>query len=214
MTRPFETLWLRELRGKPTADRSAARGLCAGPRGRASGHRSSALRRAARRRARHALRRRHRDAHRRGQDPRCSCAGGCGRAERRGRPCPHLQRLSRPARCRVDGSGLWRSRSVGRVSFRRTRPSKIGSGPTTATSPTSRPRRPVRLPAGVPVSRTEPAPAARGGIRAGRRGRLHPHRRGADPTGHRRHGGGICERRHLRRRPCPRAPTGDRLRYR
>ena len=172
----------RERRGPR---RPAARGLRGRARGGQARARHASLRRAARRRHGAPRRADRRDEDRRGQDARLHARRLPERAARQGRPRRHRQRLPGQARQRVDGPHLPLPRHG-----RRHHPGADGPG---------QPRIPAYaaditygtnsefgfdyLRDNMVVEPERPR-AARPPLRHRRRGRLDPHRRGADPAHH------------------------------
>ena len=178
------------------ARRSAARDLRRRPRDVPARPRHAPLRRPDDRRHGAARRRDRRDEDRRGQDPDRHARGRAQRAGRRGRPPRHRQRLPRAPRRGVDGPALHGARAVRRD------PAEHAALRGEARRLRRRHhlrhqlRVRLRLPArqhGDHAGREGPARRAlhRGGqaallapLRDRRRGRQHPHRRGADAADH------------------------------
>ena len=150
-----------------------------------------------------------RDEDRRGQDPRRDARRGPQRPDRPRRPRRHGQRLPRPARRAVDGPGLPLPRPVGRghrprhvVPVRARLPDqrRAADQPAPGHPPRGLRRRHhlrheqrvrLRLPARQHGHRARAAGPARALLRDRRRGRQHPHRRGADAAHHQRPGRGV-----------------------
>ena len=174
----------RARQGRRVPGRPAARGVRAHPRGGPPHARPAPLRRAADRRHGPALRRDLGDEDRRGQDPDRDAAGLPQHARRQRRPPGHGQRLPGATRRRVDGPDLRRPRRhrlgdpggrrpglpAHQVRLRRHLRHELGV----------RLRLPARQHGGLPRG----VRPARLRLRDRRRGRQHPHRRGAHPADH------------------------------
>ena len=210
--------------------RGLGRGLRGRPRGDAADARDAPLRRPAHRRDRAPPGQDRRDADRRGQDPRRTDGRDPQQPVRARRPRRHGQRLPRPARPAVDGSRLPLPRRQRRDDHPR-RELRLRAGlshdrraprqPPAGDPPGGLRRRRhlrhqqrvrLRLPARQHGHRARPAGPARPLLRHRRRGRQHPHRRGADAAHHQRPGRGVGRQvLHVRpaRAPSP-GPAGGR----
>ena len=218
--------------GRPRRD--PARRLRHGSRGDGPHARDAPLRRAADRRGRPPPGQDRRDADRRGQDPRRAACGDPERDRRQGRPHRHGQRLPGPARPAVDGPDLPLPRpdrghdpgpAVGRrrgvVRVRAGLPHERRASRQPATRHSARgvrggrdlrheQRVRLRLPPRQHGHRARGAGAARALPRHRRRGRQHPHRRGANTADHQRPGRGVGRPVLHVRAPRPQAPRAPR----
>ena len=200
----------QRARQRRDARRSAAGSLRRRPRGRPPRAQHAALRRAAHRRRGAPQGQDRRDEDRRGQDARRDAARLPQRARRQGRPRRHRQRLPRPPRLGVDGQDLPLPRDDGRRHPARPQRRRAAGRLRRRHHLRHEQRVRLRLPPRQHEVRARALRAARAPLRDRRRGRQHPHRRGADAAHHLRPGRGV-DRPVLRGRPHhPEAEDGRR----